>query len=188
MLRAEEHGDAEDEEFGDRPPRAVVHSRVAEAAEAPQVGRDVVGNPGRESRDGGAERDRRAARISTSDPLSREVQPDHERADQQGQEEDAVVPHADAGGQTEEGPVVPAARARAPTPTLPRKRGRETFPHCGGGKYQTDGEQEAEGDEQEDQRVDPRPHPVADGVQRKDGGDGGHQDTPTLPSPARGGG
>src|SRR5207253_2133789 len=59
---------------------------------------------------------------------------------------------------------------------------------CGGGKHQTDGEQETEGDEQEDQRVDPRSHPVADGVQRKDGGDGGHQYAPTLPSPASGGG
>ena len=166
----------------------MVHRRVAEATEAPQVGRDVVANPGRESHDGGAERDRRAAQIGTPDPLSPELQPNHQRANQQGQEKDAVVPHADAGGQTEEGPVVPAARARAPTPTLPRKRGRESFPQCGGGKHQTDGEQETEGDEQEDQRVDPRSHPVADGVQRKDGSDGGHQDTPTLPSPASGGG
>src|SRR5437879_6589025 len=81
--------------------------RLAESTEAPQVGRDVVGIAGRESHDGGAERDRRAAQIGTPDPLSPELQPNHERADQQGQEKDAVVPHADAGGQTEEGPVVP---------------------------------------------------------------------------------
>ena len=146
----------------------MMHRGQPEAGQTPQVGGDVVANPGRESHDGEAERDRGAAHVRNPDPLSREVQPEHERADQQRQEKDAVVPDAHAGGETEEGPVVPAAMGRPGDPNR---------------------EQEAEGDEEEHQRVDPRPHAIADGVQRKHRGDARRQQgAPTLPSPASWGG
>ena len=168
MFGPKEYRDAEDEELLDRLLGAMMHRGQPEAGQTPQVGDDVVANPGRESHDGGAERDRGAAHVRNPDPLSREVQPEHERADQQRQEKDAVVPDAHAGGETEEGPVVPAAMGRPGDPNR---------------------EQEAEDDEEEHERVDPRPHAIADGVQRKHRGDARRQQgAPTLPSPASGGG
>src|SRR5204862_175708 len=67
--------------------------------------------------------------------------------------------HADAGGQTEEGPRVPAAGARAPHPPPPPQRGGGTPPQWGGGENQKGGGQGEGGGEEGAARGDPCPHP-----------------------------